>query len=180
MQNQFKITIWVLTAFWPLLGGQNQVLTSFNQAPLKWGVNHCCRIRGCEIPIKFVTKFSEKCYSSTLLGYPTYDIRPPVSWPTRCTLLYMPKVLNQVYIHDCKILKLFWTCGNGRKKTKCDQIFHPRSDFCNFCYPYNNFFNHTLTDGVGLVDRSFVEICEHSLFICRSGYRPIEKLTRTL
>ena len=23
MQNQFKITIWVLTAFWPLLGGQN-------------------------------------------------------------------------------------------------------------------------------------------------------------
>ena len=43
---------------------------------------------------------------------------------------------------DRKIWKLFQTCGNGRKTTKCDQFFHPGSDFFNFCNP---FFYHTLT-----------------------------------
>ena len=28
----------------------------------KWGINQHCRIRGCEIQFKFVTKFLEKCY----------------------------------------------------------------------------------------------------------------------
>ena len=78
----------------------------------------------------------------------------------------MPRVLNQVYMHDRKIWKHFHTCGNGPKMTKCDQVFHPRSDFFNFCNPH--FFYYTLTDGVGLVDRAFAEICDHSLFTCQS------------
>ena len=31
-------------------------------------------------------------------------------------------------------------------------------------FAIHHFFYHTLTDGVGLVDRAFAEICEHSLF----------------
>ena len=78
----------------------------------------------------------------------------------------MPKVLSEVYklyMHDRKIWKLFQTCGDGRKMTK---IFHSKSDFFHFCNPY--FFYHTLTDGVGLVDRAFADICDHSLFTCQS------------
>ena len=41
-----------------------------------------------------------------------------------------------------------------------------------FCNLY--FFYHTLTNGIGFVDRAkFVEICDQSLFTCQSGY--IEK-----
>ena len=69
----------------------------------------------------------------------------------------MPKVVTQVYMHDCKILKLFWTCGNGQKTTKCDQFFHPISNFFNFCniflLPYLNQWC-----SVGLVDRAFAEV----------------------
>ena len=49
-------------------------------------------------------------------------------------------------MHDCKIWKLFWTCGNRQKKTKCDQFFLPTSDFSDFCNPY--FIYHTLFDGM--------------------------------
>ena len=41
---------------------------------------------------------------------------------------------------------------NGQKRTKCDQFFHP-IQILSFLQPY--FFYHTLTDGVGLVDRAF-------------------------
>ena len=151
--------------------------------------------------------------------------------------------LSQVYMHDCEIWKLFHTCGNGLKRTKCDQFFHLRIryDLFNFCNPnfgksilqvpdtgtwvldntkpflhssivcfwmppvcckkrkyhifgqywytrnapvfnntgtfqylgpevyfFPNFFYHTLTVGVGFVDREFAEICDHSLFTCQS------------
>ena len=37
MQNQFKIIIWVLTVFWPLLGGQNcPVKTRFKPVLIGW------------------------------------------------------------------------------------------------------------------------------------------------
>ena len=38
--------------------------------------------------------------------------------------------------------------------------------FFHFCNLY--FFFHTLTNGVGLVDRAFAEICDHNLFTCQS------------
>ena len=52
-----------------------------------------------------------------------------------------------------------------RKRTKCDQFFHTRSDFFNFSNPY--FSHHTLTDGVGLVGRVFAEICDQFI-TCQS------------
>ena len=37
---------------------------------LKWGINHCCRTRDCEMAIKFVSRFLEKRYFATFLWYP--------------------------------------------------------------------------------------------------------------
>lgn len=69
---------------------------------LKWGINQHCRIRGCEIPIKFVTKFSEKRYSSTLLGYPTHDMRPFSCWNCMSKVQTLPFVNGNVGKHQWK------------------------------------------------------------------------------
>ena len=61
-----------------------------------------------------------------------------------------------------KIWKLFRPPGNGRKRTKCDQFFCPKSDFFNFCNPC--FFYHTFTNDVDFVDKAYAEICDHSSF----------------
>ena len=72
-----------------------------------------------------------------------------------------------------KFGSFFERAETGEKRQNMISSSAQDPDFCNFCYPY--LFYHTLTDGVGLVDRAFAEVCEHSLFTCRSRY--IEKLT---
>ena len=73
----------------------------------------------------------------------------------------MPKVSTQVYMLDRKIWKLFRPCGNGRKRTKCDQFFCPTSDFFDFCNPC--FFYHTFTNDV-----DFVEVIKRGSLLLRS------------
>ena len=85
----------------------------------------------------------------------------------------MPKVVS---LHAWpQNLEAFSHMREQAKKDKMWSVLSPK-DF-NFCSPH--FFYHpspsTLTVGVGLVDREFAEICEHTLFTCQSRW--IEKLT---
>ena len=71
----------------------------------------------------------------------------------------MPKVSTQVYMLDCKIWKLFRPCGNGQKRTKCDQFFCPTSDFFDFCN--SCFFCHTFNNDVGRCGFYWQSLCRN-------------------
>ena len=69
---------------------------------LKWGINHCCRTRGCEMAIKFVSRFLKNCYSVPLYG--TQLTTCHQGWPLG--LLYTGKITPDKMIQKWNIVQI--------------------------------------------------------------------------
>ena len=102
-------------------------------------------------------------------SHTTYCCESTNSWHV------VPKVLSlYAWLQNLKAFSNMRKGKRVKKKKQMWSVFLPTSNLISliFCYPH--FLYQNLTDGVGLVDRVFAEICDHNLFTCQSIY--IEKL----